>query len=356
MAKTFFNFVKTAKFQLTCILFLMVYVIGILTWEHKREVYGEKIYPILKVQDQVKQLAYKVNVGLHINNFPIFSFNSNEFTMDAFVWFKYPVGTESLSTIEKFDFQNGKIIHKSKPIIKLIDDDVVVGYQIIVEFKAYLDYKNFPLGDHRLNIILDNRTVTPNELVFTCELNNFVLSDDILVSSWIPTKKIVQSGYVKSALKENDSTMQISYPCVVFTIDFNNNTIRNLMTLYFPMFVVFFICLFSLMIDLKEYLTRLTIISTAMPILVLFRTVIVQLSPTIGGLTKVDFCYFLLVFSSLLILLFQAYLLLAMKKIVHYNEETRDRKIFGLEKYNNLVFILILVLLIAFLTYDAFQM
>ena len=298
MTDTIFKIIKTAKFQLTFLSLVIFYIVGLLLWEYHQDYYAEEIYPVLKVKEEVKRLASNVSTGLRINNFPNFSFEQNQFTMDAFVWFRFPIGTESLDTIEKFDFQHGRITYQSAPMIKLIENDVVVTYQVKVDFKAYLKFKDFPLGDHRLNIVLDNRTVTPNEMCFNCEISNFVLSKDILVTNWLPIKKIVQTGYIKSILNENDPAMETNYPAVVYTIEFENNSLRDLITLFFPMYVVFIICLLSLMIGINEHIARISLIATSMPILVLFRTVIIQLSPTTGGTTKADFVYFSLVFLS----------------------------------------------------------
>ena len=357
LKSSFFNLIKNIKFQLSCIFIVMIYVITLLVIEHKQENYGEKIYPILKVKDQVNKIASNVDVGLHINNFPVFEIYQNNFSLDAIVWFRFPIGTESIDTIDKFNFKNGDIISKSLPMIRKTGNDVTVAYQVKVNFKAYLNYKYFPIGDHRLNMIIENRSVTPNELCFNSDLNNFILADDILVSTWHPTKKIVQSGFIKSILeKNNDNTAEISmsYPCAVFTINFENSSLRDLVTLYFPMYVIFFICLFTLMMEIPEYVQRMAIISSAMPILVLFRTVILQLSPSMGEVTKADFTYFLLVFLSLIILIFQAYILLVMKKISNYNKETQNRKIALLEKLNNIMLLIILLILIILLTQNIF--
>jgi hypothetical protein len=359
MTQSFFKTIKSAQFQLTCLLITMIFVISLLIVEHQSENYAEEIFPIQKVPDSVKNLASNVSVGLSINNFPTFSFQSNNFTMDAFIWFRFPVGTESIHTIEKFDFQNGdikvqdgKIIYLSQPMIKLIEDDVIVSYQVKVDFKSYLNYKHFPLDDHRLNIILRNKSVTPHEMCFNSDLNSLVFSENILVTSWRPAKKTVQTGYMSTSLKTKAPQMETNYPCAVFTIDFENVSIRNLITLYFPMYVIFFIAIFSLMIDISEYLQRMGLIASAMPMLVLFRMVIVQLSPSTGSTTKVDFVYFLLVFLSLLILLYQAYLVIVMKRITRYNEETQKRKLSQLEKASNLIFIGIIALLILILIYN----
>jgi len=359
MFKPVFKTIKTAKFQLTIIIITILYIVGLLLWQNVTIFYAEKIFTINKIEKSVRRLANNVSVGLHINNFPNFSFNENKFIMDAFVWFKFEVGTESLDTIENFTFRNSNlqdlgILFKSKPMIKLIDNDVVVTYHVQVEFKSPLEQKYFPIADHRLNIILENRSVTPNEVVFSSSLENFVLSEDIFVSTWKPVQKMIQSGYLSSALSEEDPTISVNYPCVVFTIEFENISNRNLVTLYFPMFVVFFIGLLSLIIEMTDTF-RLGLIATSLPILVLFRTAIEAMSPVVGSITKVDFVFFLLVFLSLLIILFQAYVVIHVKKIKTYSKEIQERKIAQLENLNNLFFVIIISLLVLLLTYNYFM-
>ncbi len=354
--KPFFKFIKTAKFQLTVIIIIIFYIISLLLWQNEKAFYAEKIFTINKLDENIKQISNPIKVGLSINNFPTFSFQENKFIMDAFVWFRYEIGTESLDTISDFTFKNttkpdGGILHKSKPMVKLEGDEVVVTYHIQIEFKAPLVNKYFPIGDHRLNFILENRSVTPRELYFECDLENFVLSDNLFVSTWKPVQKMVQTGFWSAKLTEKKPPETIIYPCVVFTIDFENVSNRNLITLYFPMFVVFFIGLLSLIIDIKDTF-RLGLIATSAPILVLFRMAIESLSPQVGAITKVDFIYFLLVSLSLAILLFQAYVIIKGRRIKKYNKEKQEKALTRLENLNNIFFILILLLLVILLTYD----
>lgn len=355
----FFKTMKTAKFQLTVLILAIFYIVGILLWQNLSTFYAEKIFTINKIDKSVKRLASSVSVGLHINNFPTFDFNKNKFIMDAFVSFKFEVGTESLDTIARFTFRNSNlqdlgILYKSEPMIKLVGDDVLVTYHVQVEFKAPLEQKYFPIGDHRLNIILENRSITPNEVVFNSSLDDFVLSENLFVSTWMPVQKMVQSGYLISKLNEKDATLNIKYPALVFTIDFENISNRNLFTLYFPMFVVFLISLLSLIIDLRD-ISRLALVAASLPILVLFRTAIEAISPVVGRITKVDYMYFLLVFLSLLILLFQSFIVINVKKIKKLDEEIQKRKFAKMENLNNIFFIIIILLLVILITYDAFK-
>ena len=81
-------------------------------------------------------------------------------------------------------------MRRSDPTIKIVDDIVTISFQTIVDFKAHLDYTYFPMSDHRLNIVLENRSVTPNELCFVSSKDNFALADEkILTSTWRPQEK-----------------------------------------------------------------------------------------------------------------------------------------------------------------------
>ena len=135
------------------------------------------------------------------------------------------------------------------------------------------------------------------------------------------------------------------------TIDFENTSKRDLITLYFPMFVIFLIGLLSLSLGLKDG-ARLGLIAAALPILVLFRTAIDAPSPNVGEATKVDYIYFVLVFLSLLILLFQAYLAIRIR-MEEDKGKLPPKKRASLEKLNYIAFISILILLIIFVTYGS---
>ncbi len=276
-----FRFIKAPSFQISSIILSMLLITGILTWEYQKHVYPEPHQEILKVDKKVHRFASIVDVGLHINNFPTFSFHENKFVMNAAVWFRFPAGAESLDTVKNFGFENGTILERSKPFIKLIGHNVVVSYQVKVAFKTYLEYRHFPIGDHRMNIVLHNKNVTPFEVTFLADDNNFELSDNLLIHRWIPASIGAQAGYIKSQLNKADTNLELRYPVVAFSIDFANNSIRDLITLFFPMFVIFFIGFFSLMTDVRDTF-RFALITTSVPILALYNMVINAITPTVG--------------------------------------------------------------------------
>ena len=260
---------KTSQFQLMLLIFTAFYISVLLSWKYRGLHTSEQLPAIEKKSQSIMRYANIVEVGLHINSFLEFSFNKNEFAIDGIVWFRFPVGTESLETISQFTLknsliqQNGDVIYKSAPIVRLADDHVSVAFHIQTLFRTDLNYRLFPIGDHKLNLILQNRSVTPHELTFVSKHENFNLSEGILVSNWKPLHTQVKSGYLNASINPNDSSMNISYPCVIFSIDFENSGMRDLISLYFPMFVLFIIGLFSFAINIFD-INRLLIIATSL--------------------------------------------------------------------------------------------
>jgi len=350
-ALAFLDRIRNPQAQLAIIVGMIFYFIGLISWQHKTPQYADKIQPVLEVQSNIRQLASKVTVGLHLNNFAEFSFSKNKFKLDALVWFTFPIGTESLYTIEKFSFQNGTILQKSPPMIKIIGKSVMISFQTIVEFKAHLDYSYFPLTGHRLSIVLENRSVTPNELCFDSSVDSFALSDELLTNTWVPRRKIVKAGYIKSLLHEKNTSLQVSYPCVAYTLEFTNDSIRDIISLYFPLFILFFIGFFSLLIDIRKDALRTTVLATAMPTLGLFRLVIDKVAPPASNITRVDYMYYLLICLALFLLLFQVYVLLVLRRIIRLDNARQDAKIIFLEFLNSGVFAITVAILVCTITY-----
>jgi hypothetical protein len=81
--------------------------------------------------------------------------------------------------------------------------------------------------------------------------------------------------------------------------------------------------------------------------------VIVQLSPVVGESTKVDFAYFLLVFLSMIILIFQAFVVIEMRDINSYTEERKTKIITRLQHINDVVFLGTIILLLVLITYNS---
>jgi hypothetical protein len=347
---------KTTKVQIGAIIFTMIYLLIFFYWMHNHLPSSDPIPQPLQISQKDAEIASNVEIGLFINNFPTFSFEKSNFIVDGILWFKFPRGAESLKTLENFSIANlllngnNQCISVSSPIIRLIHNDVFATYAFLANFTGHFNQKNFPMGDHTLSIIVQNKTASPYELNFTSRDENLVINKENLEIEWVPHKLEVKTGYFKAALAGKPRpSMEISYPVSVFTIHFKNTGIRDLASLYFPLLLIFFIILFCLLLDITD-VSRLSYIATAVPILVLFRMVIDQTSPSVGYNTHIDYFFYLLVFLSLVILLFQIYVVLRLHHLKHLSEEKKKVVYKHLDYFNSFLLIATLFVLIVMTT------
>lgn len=345
-------FFQSTTIQLYAIVSAIIYLFCFLYWQQNNTPAIDPIAKPLQISAKEASKASTVEVGFYINSFPEFSFEKGNFVADGIVWFKFPSGAESLKTLESFTIANGllnsggNLLYISEPIIKLIDNYVLASYNIQVNFTAHVNHKNFPMSDHTLSIVLENKHVTPYELNFVSKKENFLINKENLEIAWEPKELSVQTGYFMAPLtNSSEKSMEISYPVVVFTIHFQNIGIRDLVSLYFPLLLIFFIILFCLLLDISD-LSRLSYIATAVPILVLFRMVIDSVSPSVGYNTHIDYFFYLLVILSLAILLFQIYVVLTLHQAKQESETVQKKVSQRLDYLNSLMLMSVLVILV----------
>lgn len=354
------NFLQSTKMHILGILLSSAYITILLLITYNKHIYREHISTLESPSVLAKELANDVEVGFHVNSFPYFSFKHTTFTVDGILWFKFDQGAESIETLESFSIKNmivkndGKTIYKSKPIVKIIDEKVLVSYHIQATFMTEIIFKKFPIGDHRINMLIENRDATANELLFYSNPKNITFNQHLLVDDWNPCNVHTNTGIVRAKVGSDNTASIITYPGINIAIDFENIGIRSLISLYFPLFVLFFIGLLSLSIGIFDP-ARLGIIASSLPTLVLFRLVIDAVSPEIGYATHIDFVYYLLVALSIPILFFQVYVILFIEKIKQYTEEAKERMKSRLESLNGLLFMGVLIALLVIMTYDFFH-
>ena len=352
-----FTTFRLTKIQLSSILITIIYLTGLIFFQDRRFIAADKAPKIYIVDEKVKRLASVVHVGIHVNSFPVFSFDQGLFTIDATVWFRYPSATEALDTLDQFTLynsllqQNGKMLYRSDPIIKLIGDEVLVCYHVQTSFKLMLNHKYFPIGDHTLHLLLQNKSATARELCFVSDTQSFSLSENVSINEWKLKDTQVKAGYVKSELYIKDPAAEISYPAALFSIDFENVGFRYAGALYLPMLIIFLIGLLSLLLGIDDP-SRLSLITGAVPSLVLFRLVINAASPVVGYATHVDLIFYMFVILLLIVLMFQVYVVLTINRTKALAKEIYNAVVGRLQLASDLVFSTVLFMLMILVTYS----
>lgn len=359
MFMQFIRFVQKPRIQIISIILTSIYIGCLLFVTYSAKIFREHPIALEKPTPTAEQLANHVEVGLHINSFPYFSFKHTKFTIDGTLWFKFDQGMESLETLENFSIKNmvlkqeEKLFYRSKPLIKRINDKVLVSYHVQFTFMTEINFKKFPIGDHRLNLQIENRSASTQELLFTIKPENITFNEHLLVDDWRPLGVNTSSGIIRTKLGGDSEATEITYPGVGVTINFENIGARSLISLYFPLFVLFFIGLLSLSLGIFDP-SRLMVLATSLPTLVLFRLVVDAVSPEVGYATHIDFVYYVLVLLSLLILFFQTYVMLVIEKAKTLLTDQQSAIKEKLEIINALLFITVLTALITIMTVDLF--
>jgi hypothetical protein len=347
--------IVTKKFQNYLMPFTVLYIAAMLFIQYQQHYFAEENVKLKKIGEQAQRLSSIVETGLYINNFPRFSFTKNAFIMDSIVWFKFALGTESLHTIDRFSFQNGKILSKSEPMVQVDEKNILIRYHVVVKFSTPLNHQYFPVSDHKLNIVLQNTTVSPQELYFVSDKTHLGMSDDLLSGNWKPSETYVDYGHLDQSEKKDVAAFQAEFPCAAFTIDFRNEDFRHFIILYLPLFMLFLIIFISLLVAIENIGTRFSVVAGVVPILALHSLVIESVSPAGSRMTKIDHIYLTIIALSLFILMFQAYLGLAIRSLKDKKSSIVEAKTSQLRIINDLVIAIVLSLLILSITYSTFS-
>lgn len=243
-----------------------------------------------------------VDTGLFITNWHEFDVRYNKFIFDGIVWFQFNPALISLDTIGKFSFEKGEILEKSEPDTKLINGKIFAEYQVRLRFTTNLNYQLFPLDDHEVYVAMINTAVSPREVVFKVKKSNFVISENVFTANWRQVDHEVASGYEQQQLDKYDSRKTIYVPKVIYTLHFRRSGVNLIMLIFIPIFLIFFLALFSFAFDPASAQMPIVIIATtALTSLIAYRFVIQRLSPAVGYLLFSDAMFMLFLSFSFMI-------------------------------------------------------
>lgn len=247
-----------------------------------------------------------VQVGIYVRDIPYFDIlTSGKFVIDLILWFKFDHRQISLDRIGKFKFDRARVIEQSKPNTKLDGHDLIARYDMKLELSTTLNYKDFPLDDHRINISLTNYTLTPSEIVFNSSIENLILNPEIKIAGWDIIDKMVKTGFLtdETYSDENESG-KIHNPRVIFSLDFTGTGIRHIITLLIPLLIIFLISTITLTFDPFSGASNIVGTSIAtITALIAYKFVIENMSPKTGYLMLSDAFFFYILFGCIAIFL-----------------------------------------------------
>ena len=305
----FFNLIVLPQSQVIGIILVSVFSAVVAFKPYKTFVGREPVVSVIPVTPQkIKEwgnVPTRVTVGLYINSFPALDFVNNDFVFDGILWFEFDPALISLNTVSKFSLERGEIISLSEPYTQVIDTKFFARYNIRARFKADLAYQRFPFDDHRLDIILVNRTIQPSEMIFRAYTSFFVISPSIRLTGWDISDTSVRAGMTQSVLDKYEAQKEVSYPRAVFSISLRRVGARNLLLILLPLFMIYFITLFSFAFNPKTHPgTIFGLASAGVTSLLSYRFVIEGMSPKVGYFVLSDQLFILFLAAALVEFIF----------------------------------------------------
>ena len=241
-----------------------------------------------------------VDVGLEIERFQEFNVTKNQFTFTGNVWFEFEAGSVSIDTLKDFAFDRATILYRSEPDTRLLGSKLMVRFLIKVAFNTGLVNSDFPVDDHRINIVLSHPFVSPEEIIFEARATNFVFDSNLLSSGWNTIDKSVKSGFTEARLSEQGTEKMVLQPMVAFSIDVERYGARYVLAILLPIFLMFFLIFYCLSVDAAP---SVAVSLGGITGILAYRYVIEQLSPPTGDLMMSDHFFFLILTSAMLVFL-----------------------------------------------------
>ncbi|MBU1007556.1 hypothetical protein KKA53_00555 [Candidatus Dependentiae bacterium] len=190
-----------------------------------------------------------VDVGLYIRDVSKFDLVDGEIVVDATVWFLFDPSLISIERLGKFTFHRATVISKSEPYVRIEKGKLLARYDMRFLLSLKLNYKKFPLDDHKINFTLTNHLLSPSEIIFQSSRGNLILNPEIVIHGWEDIDSTVKIGYLLDEMDPYEKTRTIYHPRVVFSLDFARVGFRSIMVIVLPLLLVFMIVLFSWTFD-----------------------------------------------------------------------------------------------------------
>ena len=343
--ESYLRFISHIRFQIIIISAALIYTLVLfclpLSKFYSTNPYPSLLYFLPKKMSAEVVRTVEVKTGLFIRDFYTFDINKNDFGIEAIIWFEFSPSRISLETVDKFSFEKGTILYKSAPETRIIKDKLLAKYNVRVQFSTNLDHHFFPFNDHTLFVVLTNEFVSPEEMIYSSAVSSFEIAKNIYSEGWKLIGKKIESGYSTSKLDAIRKEREVSYPRVVFSLNFAKPGLRKILLILIPLFLLFFLSAFSISLDpLKLPKAVLTLVSGSLAGILSYRFVIEQLSPEVSYTTATDYIYTLILTCTFIVFLYDVYLI---------SQGTKKTKFTFLEQFlrrNFFIFLQIFVLII----------
>ncbi|MCX8147140.1 MAG: hypothetical protein N3D84_01595 [Candidatus Woesearchaeota archaeon] len=252
-----------------------------------------------------------VYVGLYLLNLGKFDIATGSFTADFYLSLK----CDSECPLYEFEFMNGR----AASFEKIIDKPNEKFFRIQANLVSPIDLKKFPFDKQKLQIIIEDKRKTIEELNYIPNLEESGIDDSIIFIGWnIDNWKAYTKEHIYEVYGE-------TYSQYIFDIQISRILINAIFKTFLPIIFIILIMLSSFVLDPDKITTRLTMVGSALVASVMFHVSLVNQIPHFSYLTFIDKFMVLSYFVILLSFLFNVFLL-------ELHEQKKDKLVKKLHK------------------------
>jgi len=245
---------------------------------------------------QSKSIVDKeVKVGLYLLNLGKFDIATGAFTADFYLSLK----CDNLCPSLDFEFMNGR----ASSLEKIVDKPNEKFYRIQANLVSSVDLKKFPLDRQKMQIIIEDKKKTIEELRYVPDLDETGFDESITFVGWNMEQFNVFTR------EHRYDTYNETYSQYVFEIPISRITINSIFKTFLPITFIILVMLSSFVLDPDKITTRLAMVGSALVASVMFHVSLANQLPPTGYLTFIDKFMVLSYFVILLSFVFNVFLL-----------------------------------------------
>ncbi|HLC57497.1 MAG TPA: hypothetical protein VJH95_02915 [Candidatus Nanoarchaeia archaeon] len=218
--------------------------------------------------------AGKEEIGLYMLNLGKFDVGTGAFTADFYL----SMLCEQECSAAGFEFMNGRALSTDK----LIDEPNEKFYRIQAGLTSPVDLKSFPFDKQKMEIIIENRQNSIDELEYYPNMNESGIDDSIAFTGWNI------DGWDAKIREHNYTIYGTAYSQYVFEVNISRIVFNSFMKTFLPVFFILLVVLFSFVLDPDKITTRLGMAGSGLVAAVMFHISISNQIPPVGYLTFAD--------------------------------------------------------------------
>lgn len=288
----------------SCIVVILVYI-NLQYFDAQEQIPQVETVPTLALNKDIPH----IRTGIFIRDISEFDIIKDKFTFNVVVWFAFDPKKIAQELVSQFVFEKAKEEFRSDVVMRLnSEDERIIEYTLTLSTSMSLNYRHFPLDDHRLSLTLGNYVIPPTQGIFVTESDWIVMNPEIHVEGWKYVNKEAVAGHFINSVNPNNSVQTFDHGRVVFSLDFERSGIRHMVSVILPMLIIFFVTLFSFSIRPAEsdYYNVVSLSVASIMALIAYRFVIETVSPSTAYFTLSDYVFMFFLVATIGVLFINA--------------------------------------------------